>query len=982
MSEFLRRKAQARRGEGQAALARGELAAAELAFEHAMRLDPEPVEGWLAWADVLAQQGKRIEASRVLERACALHRDPTLELASAHAHAEVGRFALAEAMLLDLRRRWPDEREPIMHLARVLRDTRKWTRLAALIDEALAGACAGEPTLAALRERLRDWQDGGAPTQTQRAPGLRERLLVERGCLLLGTGYDDGEHVPWYSTYLASERDVAVTCARLLAYAEHFDWTWQTIAAADAAAHVLALLLARALDVGCLSPRELAEVHDFDPRQTLAVASVLSPTDALSERVLACAELGHLFAFAVLDHHAHTRLPALVGLAGGERICVPWHRLGEARIGFSPHGLITPLPDEVDERPAGQLAELLLPRVLEQRRVLGPGVAAALRWAFEQRAHLHAGLREPGKVARIPTLHEDAPRELPSLLAALIDDDLAQLEAVLAAHEHALDRIGARELDALEARFRTTPSLRRQLADLIYRVAPTRLAALLEAMLEPLAARRRPAAEREVLVAMLGSSPWGAPTRLVEWLGQGSVAERCELIGSKYALHRLAEHEGPAFGATLERLLDDARPLVVATLQWLQDNPSYAPLERVVGLVGPEFADPDVVREALVLLRIAGHPPPEHLLEPLLDRGLHPSLRGVAIELLELYPLEHAHARLDAILREGGRHGAWSAATTLLRVGRTLDERVAGAAMVARWLAELTDYESPTGRVLRVFEHAAHLEQFAELFSRTPTLTKFAAVALSESLLELGDPRAIELLRAHPLEFGLDPPHGLARFLLEHGDPVLDHALARAAEGARDLWGGYEAKALLARWGDREAEAELARALDYPPSRSAALYAYVCVLERDEPERLAAWRDADGNAGDVAWRIVRDRALRGSDAGRERLAAQLAGDGRWRHFIEVRLRAQVPGPYTVGGQAVEFEVFARALPSALDSLIDRTLSGTPDRFALDLLEWLARTRGELARTWAEQHVDSGHFAMRSAARRIVAGARNPQRDQG
>lgn len=974
MSEFLRRKARARLVEGQAALARGELAAAELALEHAMRLDPEPIEGWLAWADALAQQGKRIEASRVLERACALHREPTLELASAHAHAEVGRFALAEAMLLDLRRRWPDEREPILHLARVLRDTRKWTRLAALLDEALAGACVGEPTLAALRERVRGWRDGAAPAQIQREPGLRERLLAERGCLLLGTGYDDGEHVPWYSTYLASERDVAVTCARLLAFAEHFDWTWQTIAAADAAAHVLALLLARVLDVGCLSPRELAEAHDFDPRQTLAVASVLSPTDVLSERVRACAELGHMFAFAVLDHQAHTRLPALVGLAGGERICVPWHRLGEARIGFSPHGLITPLPDEVDERPAGQLAELLVPRVLEQRRVLGPGVAAALRWAFEQRTHLHAGLREPGKVARIPApVHDDDAREQPSLLAALAGDDLAQLEQVLAAHEHALDRIGARELDALAARFRTTPSLRRQLADLIYRVAPTHLAALLEAMLEPLDARRLPAAEREVLVAMLGSSPWGTPVRLIEWLGQGSVAERCELVQSKYALHRLAEHEGPAFGATLERLLDDARPVVVATLQWLQDNPSYAPLERVVSLVDPELDDPDVVREALVLLRIAGHPLPAHRHEPLLERSLHPSLRGAAIQLLELWPRERAHARLDAILREDDGYGFGSAARTLLRMGRTLDERVAGAALLARRYEALVEQGELGAIVFRVFEHAAQLEQLEPLFSRTPTLTKFAAVALGRAIVELGDPRAIELLRAHPLEFGLDPPLGLARFLLEHGNPALDHALACAAEGARDMWAGYEAKAVLARWGDREAEAELARALDYPASRSAALQAWVCVLERDEPERLAAWRDADGVAGDAAWTIVRDRALRGSDAGRARLVAQLAGDGRWRHFIEVRLRAQVPGPYTVGGQAVEFEVLARALPGALDSLIERTLAGTPDRFAIDLLEWLARTRGELARTWAVRHVDSGHFAMRSAARRIVAG---------
>jgi hypothetical protein len=214
--------------------------------------------------------------------------------------------------------------------------------------------------------------------------------------------------------------------------------------------------------------------------------------------------------------------------------------------------------------------------------------------------------------------------------------------------------------------------------------------------------------------------------------------------------------------------------------------------------------------------------------------------------------------------------------------------------------------------------------------------------------------------------------------LLIHGLPGRDHALVRAAEGATDPWAGYEAKAVLARWDEHEASAELQRALDYAaPLRDAALAAWIGVLERDEPERLRALRDGDPRERALCWTIVRDRALHGSPAARERLVAQLAGDGRWRHFVEVELRAQVPGPYVVGGQVVEFEILARALPSELDSLIDRTLAGTPDRFALDLLEWLARTRPTLARTWAERHVDSDHFGMRSAARRIVL-ERGPQ----
>ena len=57
---------------------------------------------------------------------------------------------------------------------------------------------------------------------------------------------------------------------------------------------------------------------------------------------------------------------------------------------------------------------------------------------------------------------------------------------------------------------------------------------------------------------------------------------------------------------------------------------------------------------------------------------------------------------------------------------------------------------------------------------------------------------------------------------------------------------------------------------------------------------------------------------------------------------------------------------------AFDRLVERTLVGMPDRFALDLLEWLGRERPELARVWATRHRDSGHFGMRQCARRLLA----------
>lgn len=974
MIEFRRRKARERLAEGQAALARADFEAAREALDHALRLDPDPLEGWLALAESLARQGKRIEAARVLERAREDHRDPALELAAAQAHAEIGCFELAERILVDLQRRWPSEREPLVHLARVLRDTRAWTRLVELLETSLAGAHAGDAELGGLLDRVRVWQGRGGREARPRPPSLREQLL-ERGTLLLGTGFDDGDHVPWYSTYLASERDVAVTCARLLALVEHFGLRWSAVAAVDPAARVLALVLAGALELPCLAPDDPVEAREADvARDVLAIASVLAPDTRLPTWALACGEAGSLFAFAVTQHHEHASLPALVGVAGGDRICVAWHRLGEARIGFSRFGLIAPLPDELDERAPETIAAALLPRVLELRDELGPGFVHALRQAIEQRQRLHAGLRARSEVARIPAPARDA-SEPDELLAALEHASVTRLERALAAHEHALDRIGPRELAALEARFRTTPSLRAQLADLIYRVSPPRLVALFEAMLDG----ELPPHEREPLLHLAGCSPWGGPGPLAQALARGGPAIRCELVQSKYALHRLAEAEGDAFGRTLDVLLGDAPQVVIATLRWLHDNPQVhvGQLERVAPLT--EHPHPDVVFETLQLLRIAGRTIPAARHEALLRRDVHPRLRSAAIELVECWPLGEALERLDAILSEDALDVAWvwAATRSLLRVGETPDAWRSGAALAAGQLAQRVERgadEADIRAMLQALASAEHFEQLEPLFGSSDALTKIAASALARSLLALDDPRFVALLRTHALEFGLDPPRGLARFLLAHGLPALDHALVRAAEGATDPWAGYEAKAVLARWDEHEATAELARAIDYvSPLGHAALAAWIGVLERDEPERLVALREGDARERELCFAIVRDRALRGSPAARERLVAQLAGEGRWRHFLEIELRAQVPGPYVVGGQVVEFEIMARALPGELDSLIERTLSGTPDRFALDLLEWLARTRGELGRTWAQRHVDSGHFGMRSAARRIVAG---------
>lgn len=806
---------------------------------------------------------------------------------------------------------------------------------------------------------------------------MRELLLSEHGAVLLGTGHDDAASVPWYSTYLCSERDAVVTCARLLGHAGQFGWRWRSVIAVDPAARVLAELLARAFEI----PR-LDDDAEVDTEATLAVASSLAPgwqTQA-PEWVRDCAEQGNLFVFALLHYHRHTAaLPPLIGLAGGERICLAWHRLGEARIGFSRSGLIAELPDEIDEREPWTIADALLDPLRERQAGLGPGFAHQLRHVQDQRAHMHPGLRRRSDFARIlphPRTDPDSLAEpRAELLDALEHASVIELERVLDHYAQTPERIGEREIEALAARFASTPELRSSLADLLYRVAPERLTTLLEDQVARLEAR--PIGERDRLLHLYGCNPWNraAPALLGRWLTIGSASNRCEIVQSKYALHLLVEHSPIEFAAQLDRLLADTPAIAIATLRWLHDNPQLhrEHVDRIEPLVG--HGHPDVVFEALQLLRIAGRPIAGSMLGRLLDPRLHPRLRSAAVELLELLPIADTHPRLDALLRESEGGQCWAATRALLRGGATLDEQVAGARIIAARLAELAEEGQTSGpirRMLRALATAEQLDSLLAIFAwPSPALTKIAATALTRTLLGFGDPRLVELLRRHVDEFGLDPPPGLARFLLDHGDPQLDRPLVLAAEGAVDPWAGYEAKAVLARWGDAAAAAELQRALDYAsPFAEAALEASMTILEADELERLDRARDAGGKLATSAWQIIRDRALRGSESGRARLAEHLRADPRWLAFLEARLRDQVPGKFVVGAQLAEFGVLATLLPDAFDRLVERTLAGTPDRFAVDLLEWLGRERPELARVWATRLRDAGHFGIRQCARRL------------
>lgn len=992
VSDFRQRKAVERLQEAQAARAREDFGTAEIAAAAAVRLDPQARAGWELWADSLERQCKLIEAARVLSEALEYHGDdPVLQLSLAHAQLETGQFAHAGRVLDGLRERWPSSREPLAYVARVLRDLREFNRLRTLLERALAGPFADDAELVALRDACRGWQ-AERPEDRPPLTSMRERLLSEYGVVLLGTGNDDGLTIPWYATYLCSNYDVVATCARLLGFAAQFGWRWDQVAAIDPAARVLAILLAEAAEAEHVElPPPGSDPSSYpDPDRCLAVASFVQPGWGADEHgawARACADAGGLFAFGALDYAKHPEpLPPLLGIACGERVCLPWWRLGEARIGFGRFGLIDDLPAEIDPRPPAQI-------VGDYRRPLaafeqGPNFVAQLRDLLEHRAELQPGLRKRSDFARILPRVEPRPGPKQPVDDALERGEVAEFLRALDLLERAPDRIAEHEHALLERRFRTHPEVRSRLSDLLFRLDPARFATLLHGLVAR-PEQQTPITERDGLLHLYGCNPWtgpgGDPSRATEhlrrWFEIGAMTNRSEIVQSKYGLHHLGESDD--FATILAKLFTDEPAIVLGTLRWLHDNPAHHHhAEQVLILLDHDHAD--VVFEAFQCARVAGLALPLARLEPFLSghRHAHPRMISAAVEHLELSPIAESHPRLRSILADSDDPEptiVWAAARSLLRGGESLAEQVRGAQIVADHFTAI-DPNSPASRqLLRAFASADDYALFEPLLraSDSPSVIKIIAAALTPVLLDLDDPRLLEHLRRFSDAFGLDPPSGYASFLARHGDPQHDRDAVHGAQGATDVVAGYEAKAVLARWGDADAHAELERALDYaPPFSAAAFEAWFRVLHATDFERLDAARD--GGDGDVLWTILRANLAGAHPAPRawiETFVSHLRADSQretaWASFIEQRLRAQVPSKFVVAAVSADHEVLAELLPDRFADLCARAFRGTPDRLSVDLLEWLGVHRPPQAREWAAKLAGSPHWGVRQCARRLV-----------
>ncbi len=483
-STFAQRKAALLVDEGRLAVELGDRPRALEAFRRAIALDDDHVEARVALADALADQGDLIEAAATLGRAVELADDDGLREELALLWVQIGRPASAERLARALLDRYPGQVEPRVTLAVALRRQRHWAALEAVLDELERDPPDGADLSGLRREiaaarRLNRNAQTGAPPET-----VRERVLARHGSIVLGTAHDDGVHLPWYSTYLCTHEDVVVTVGRFAHMAEHFGWRYEAVVPVEPAAEVLAVLLSSRLGL------PLRRLGQAEPSQSLGVAAVLEPGWEHQLRGPAgepsggwaqtCADGGRLFAFAAL-HYASPdmRFPPVVGLVGGERICVPWWRLAEARVGFSPDGLIESLPDEIDARPPEVIARPYLHRLAQWRAP--ETVEAQLRHATAHLSELQSGLQVMS-VPRIPRVGNPATSDREPAARLLDTDDPVAQRAALARLEsqHPEARADLDELAALEALFRREPDRRSRVADVLYRCDPARFADFLE----------------------------------------------------------------------------------------------------------------------------------------------------------------------------------------------------------------------------------------------------------------------------------------------------------------------------------------------------------------------------------------------------------------------------------------------------------------------------------------------------------------------
>ena len=167
--------------------------------------------------------------------------------------------------------------------------------------------------------RYREFASELADAAAQGAPlGMKERVYLDLGAVLLGSDGDDGVRLPAEVSRrrFSKPSEMAVTLIRLLGFCEHFKWRFGAVAATDPDSEPLALVLAARMELPYWRPDQVGASS-----RVLLVSARLSDTREYFPALDALDEVGcstFVFALALdpscarnLDYRS---LPQAVGL--------------------------------------------------------------------------------------------------------------------------------------------------------------------------------------------------------------------------------------------------------------------------------------------------------------------------------------------------------------------------------------------------------------------------------------------------------------------------------------------------------------------------------------------------------------------------------------------------------------------------------------------------------------------------------------------
>ena len=370
----------------------GELEAALEHYERAVAEDPAFGDAFVEMAYIQLRLGDERRAVENLRRAIRVSGHPLAYDPRGWVYEGRNRPERAEVLYRKALAASPEMVDAHLGLAAILLGRGAIAEARGHIDRA-AGLEADADYIRFLRENaLPRYEEFAAELAAAAADGsflgMKERIYLDFGAVLLGSAGDDGlKPPPETRRRLARPAELAVTVGRFLEFCRHFRWQFDAAAAVDAASEPLAKLLAGLLGVPYWRPGEQAG----NRRVLLAAAGLrdareyFAALDALEEA--GCSAFALVLALSPecsreIDYRS---LPQVVGLVTDAE---PYWLPPEAGSGAAP----TPEdPDRVAARLAADFQAGWRPE---------PNAAEQFAWYDRGHSHLNFPLRASGNVRR------------------------------------------------------------------------------------------------------------------------------------------------------------------------------------------------------------------------------------------------------------------------------------------------------------------------------------------------------------------------------------------------------------------------------------------------------------------------------------------------------------------------------------------------------------------------------------------------------